>query len=143
MSRHGRNRGSFDRNRERRERERNLPIVDDHPREMALAFDKKALDEMHPGKFTSGYEIFRIPLQTYRYLTADHFVEDFSAETGLALADKTFLVITGDDIDKAYAFAVKRSNEQGLAQDLRVFYKYLAYYCKYAKENGTGFAFDF
>ena len=116
--------------------------VDDHPRAMVLPFDQKALDDIKPRKYTSGYEIHKINIQLARWLTYDDYLKKLSNATGLEFMDKNFLKVEGDYLLKLKDFAESRLKENGLDRSLLSFYKYMAYFSKYAIENKTAVFFD-
>jgi hypothetical protein len=116
--------------------------VDDHPRAMVLPFDQKALEEAHPRKYQSGYEIFKIPMQSARLLFGEDFLGKINAATGLTLADKSFTPVTGEVLAKLKEYADKRLAERMMDKNVHAFYHYLVYFAKYAMENNTGVIFD-
>ncbi len=147
------NRNSFQRNNnygfpriENEPREEKTPVltvpVDDHPRAMVLPFDQKAVEDVKPRKYTSGFEIFKIPMALARWLTADDYLTKLSSATGITFLDKSFLKIEGDALSKLKAFSDSRLQEPNLEKAIRPFYKYLSYFASYAIENKTAVVFD-
>lgn len=116
--------------------------VDDHPRAMVLPFDSKALEDAHPRKYQSGYEIFKIPMQSARLLFSEDFLTKINTASGLSLADKSFTKVTGEALPKLKSYAEMRLQERNLDKNVHNFYRYLAYFSKYAIENNTGVIFD-
>ncbi len=116
--------------------------IDDHPRAMVLPFDQKALDDIKPRKYTSGYEIHKINIQLARWLTYDDYLKKLSAATGLEFMDKNFLKVEGSYLQKLKDFAKSRLKENDLDRSLLSFYKYMAYFSEYALENKTAVIFD-
>lgn len=117
--------------------------IDDHPRAMVLPFDKAALESAHPRKYTSGFEIYKIPMALARQLYGENWLDKLNALAPLNLMDRSFSTITEADVlDKIFSFANSRLGDPRLGKDLRPFYKHMAYFARYAKENGTGIIFD-
>lgn len=117
-------------------------VIDDHPRAMVLCFDRKAVEDIKPKKYSSGYEIFRMPLQLSRYLYAEEFLIKAKELTELNFMDKEFIILEGKDGDKLLEFAKEGEKDNSKDKSVRQFYHYLAYFITYAKENGTAVAFD-
>ncbi|GEM_PF-4007997 len=147
------NRNSFQRNNnygfpriENEPKEERTPVlnvpVDDHPRAMVLPFDQKAVDDVKPRKYTSGFEIFKIPMALARWLTADDYLSKLSSATGITFADKSFLKIEGEFLPKLKAYSDSRLQNPNLEKAIRPFYKYLSYFANYAIENKTAVVFD-
>lgn len=138
-------------NRERRERRPEpvaapMPVtyqIDDHPRAMVLCFDRKAVEDIKPRKYTSGYEIFRVPMALARLLYAEEFLIECKKATELPFMDKSFVLVEGENLDKLVDLA--KTGEKDLLRDktVRQFYHYMSYFLGYAKENNTAVAFDF
>ncbi len=127
----------------REERAPSLSVpVDDHPRAMVLPFDQKAVEDVKPRKYTSGFEIYKISMNLARWLTYDDYLNKLSAATGVPFADKAFIKLEGESIDKLKAYSDSRLSEAGLEKALRAFYKYMSYFASYAKENKTAVVFD-
>jgi hypothetical protein len=116
---------------------------DDHPREMVLAFDKKALEDAKPRKFNSGFEIFKVSSQLYRILVGDGFFTEANKVVSPNINDRFFNVVDPKNAALLSKLATERVNRGGLDNNLRQFYKYLIYFCSYSIENDTGFIFDF
>ena len=116
--------------------------VDDHPRAMVLAFDKRAVDEIKPRKYTSGYEIFKINISLARYLTEDDYLNKLSNATGLVFTDKAFIKIEGDNLLKLKEYSDSRLKTLGNDKPISTFYKYLSYFANYAINNNTAVIFD-
>lgn len=127
--------------REERAPSLNIP-VDDHPRAMVLPFDKKAVEDVRPRKYTSGYEIYKINLNLARWLTHDDYLNKISEATGVSFLDKGFYKLEGETVNKLKAYSDSRLAEPKLDKPLRQFYKYMSYYCSYAIENNTAVVFD-
>lgn len=122
---------------------RNNVMVDDHPRAMVLPFDKTALESAHPRKYTSGFEIYKIPMALARELYGETWLDKINAATSLNLMDRSFVTVSEvETLDKLFSFANSRLGDPRLGKDLRPFYKHMAYFARYAKENGTGIIFD-
>ncbi len=117
-------------------------VIDDHPRAMVLCFDRKAVEDIKPKKYSSGYEIFRMPLQLSRYLYAEEFLIKAKELTNLNFMDKEFVILEGKDGDNLLAFALEGEKDNSKDKSIRQFYHYLAYFLTYAKENGTAVVFD-
>ncbi len=116
--------------------------VDDHPRAMVLPFDQKAVEDVRPRKYTSGFEIFKIPMTLARWLTADDYLNKLSDATGLTFMDKVFLKVDGDTLAKLKAYSDSRLADASLEKAIRPFYKYMSYFATYAIENKTAVVFD-
>ncbi len=116
--------------------------IDDHPRAMVLCFDRKAVEDIKPRKYSSGYEIFRMPLQLSRYLYAEDFLIEAKKLTSLGFMDKQFIILEGRDGDKLLAYAKEGEKDNSKDKSVRQFYHYLAYFLTYAKENDTAVVFD-
>lgn len=116
--------------------------VDDHPRAMVLPFDQKAVSEVKPRKYTSGFEIFKIPMALARWLVADDYLNKLSSATGVTFSDKSFIKIEGDKLALLKAYSDSRLNDENLEKAIRPFYRYLSYFARYALENKTAVVFD-
>ncbi len=152
-NRNGNGRTSFLRNNnygfprvENEPREERAPItstpVDDHPRAMVLPFDQKAVEEVKPRKYTSGFEIHKISLNLARWLVSDDYLRKLSEATGVAFSDKAFIKLEGETLTKLKDYSDSRQKEPGLEKTLRAFYKYMSYFASYAIENKTAVVFD-
>ncbi len=117
-------------------------VIDDHPRAMVLCFDRKAVEDIKPKKYTSGYEIYRMPLQLSRYLYAEEFLIKAKELTGLEFMDKNFIILEGSNGDKLLEYAKLGEKDNMKDKSVKQFYHYLAYFISYAKENNTAVAFD-
>ncbi len=109
---------------------------------MVLCFDRKAVEDVKPKKYSSGYEIFRMPLQLSRYLYAEEFLIKAKELTNLNFMDKEFVILEGKDGDNLLTFALEGEKDNSKDKSVRQFYHYLAYFLTYAKENGTAVVFD-
>lgn len=116
--------------------------VDDHPRAMVLPFDQKAVDDVRPRKYTSGFEIFKISMTLARWLTADDYLNKLSDATGLTFMDKVFLKVDGEALTKLKTYSDSRLADTSLEKAIRPFYKYMSYFATYAIENKTAVVFD-
>lgn len=116
--------------------------VDDHPRAMVLPFDQKAVDDVRPRKYTSGFEIFKISMTLARWLTADDYLNKLSDATGLTFMDKVFLKVDGEALTKLKSYSDSRLADASLEKAIRPFYKYMFYFASYAIENKTAVVFD-
>ena len=117
--------------------------IDDHPRAMILCFDQKAVEDIKPRKYTSGYEIFRVPMALARLLYAEEFLIKAKQLTELEFVDKSFVMVAKENLDKLLPFALESEKDLSKDKSVRQFYHYLAYFLQYAKENNTAVAFDF
>ena len=117
-------------------------VIDDHPRAMVLCFDRKAVEDIKPKKYTSGYEIFRMPLQLSRYLYAEEFLIKAKELTEKEFMDKSFIILEGKDGDKLLEYAKASEKDNSKDKSVKQFYHYLAYFLTYAKENDTAVVFD-
>ena len=123
-----------------------MPItyqIDDHPRAMVLCFDRKAVEDIKPRKYTSGFEIFRVPMALARLLYAEEFLIEAKKATELPFMDKSFVLVEGENIDKLVDLAKKGEKDLLRDKSVRQFYHYMAYFLEYAKTNNTAVAFDF